>query len=1352
MSKKNQNNINIKNDLSEPLQDIELKIIDNKNNTISEDNLDNNELPKEKEIYKKEQKISFCSRLFFLWTLIVMRLSNKSKLKKEDIRESPIFTSKEKQNKFREEFIFIKQLWEGKNNKNGFKNWTFSPMIFTVLRFNLVGLIYLLFLLFIVQICKMAMLFFKRRIVKLFYEREQHKIYNYTDENFRLMLLKNIGSFLIIELFRFVVNHQLKYGQRKLTRKSTSLISLLIYEKFMIQKLLPNNMKEGDLINYLQTDTESMASFFLQITKILIFPFQFVTYFIILYKIFGKAFFIGSSTFILLIIFSIIVEILYIKNQYRYLKEKDRRINFTSQTIKNIKELKLLQWEDTFQEVVEEKRAKEMIFMKKRLNFAVVLIVIHWVMPLLLCLSIIGAYVKINDKFLDIADLMTALEIFDNIRGPIILLPDRIREIINAYVSMNRVAAYLKINTEKKSNISKKKDKEYSIKIVDTKIGTNKETILMDINELKLKKNETAVIIGETGSGKSCLIKSLIDRLIILHKKEFVIDGTISYASQTPFIVNSTVKDNILFYSKYDEERYNQTIKYCELERDMNILPAGDLTEIGTNGANLSGGQKSRINLARCVYKDADIYLFDDPISSVDSIVYNKILNQLMKNFLKNKTVIFACNDIKYIHFFQKVIFVEKEKVKFVGKYDELQNLDFFKSFKKNLSSQKENKPNNKKSGSDDASLGKSNKSQNELQYKKTEGNDEEDNENSESDKLIMRRNNKESIIEKLVEIEKVKLKGKLMVEEDINTGKIDSKIYKTIIEYSGGYLQVILVFTFAIIWQFTIIQGNIYLTHWSDEPDTDNEDQNIYHFMIYTLFGIACIFSLFLKEFLISKMNYNISDNFHNEMLQNVIDAPINLYHDITPFGQIMNKFTIDLDKSVLFFRHFSSTLKSLCTLIGALVVCITSNKYVLFFLPIVFILGYKISSYYAPAGRDILRIESIDRSPMISFYSESIQGIDTIKSLNYHNVPHKFFDKFSEKILGHFTIFLYKFGTRTFFELSLDLLSVVFVFFLFVYCLIYHQRFNAISISLLLKYSLNISEEILVMLTHGTELENSFVRIERCESATHLPKENYEGNIEIKNRNEFEGNIEFDHLYIKYRPNLDFALKDLSVTIKFGEKICVVGRTGSGKSTIILGLFRLIESSEGGIYINNMNIKNIPLKILRRHLGIVPQEPKIFSGTLKFNLDPKRKYSDFEINNAIREVGLFQLMKENGRDIKKKLNMRLRENGGNLSLGEKQLICMARIFLRKNKIVVMDEATSNIDNKTDLFIQDAVDKIFKNSTLITIAHKIPDLDKYDKIMVLDNGFLVEFGSPNKLLENDDGIFKELYENNLRN
>ena len=501
--------------------------------------------------------------------------------------------------------------------------------------------------------------------------------------------------------------------------------------------------------------------------------------------------------------------------------------------------------------------------------------------------------------------------------------------------------------------------------------------------------------------------------------------------------------------------------------------------------------------------------------------------------------------------------------------------------------------------------------------------------------------------------------------------------------------------------------------------------------------------------------MNYNISENFHNRMLDNIINAPINLYHDITPFGQIMNKLTMDLDQCVLFFTFFSSTLNNFCILIGAIIVCINSNIYILIIIPFIFYFGYRISKFYAPAGRDILRIESINRTPLISYYSESIQGIDTIKSLSYHNVHRIFFEEFSEKILQNLSVYLFKFGSRALFELSLDLLSVFFVFFIFIYCTLFHEIFTAVIVSLLMKYSMSLSDEILSMLTHGTELENSFVKIERCEACFNLPKEDFEKfeNKNDKNNNDFiqEGKIEFDKIWVKYRPNLDCVLKNISFIIKPSEKICIMGRTGSGKSTIILALFRIVESFKGKIYISGKNIKKINLKNLRQSLGIVPQEPKIFSGTLKFNVDPMGNYTDIEINNALNEVGLFKLMEENGRDISQQLEMKLDINGGNLSLGEKQLICLARIFLRKNKIVVMDEATSNIDNKTDILIQNAVDKIFRNSTLITIAHKIPDLNKYDKIMIMDEGCLIEYDTPYNLLKKDNGIFKQLYDCNLK-
>jgi ABC-type multidrug transport system fused ATPase/permease subunit len=464
--------------------EIQLEVFDEQKPLNSEDKKDD----MKKNNISKERKISFCSKLFFLWTLDMMLLSNKGQLKKDVIRKSTLFTSTKHKNELKDDFLFLKELWEGKDNKKGFNKWKFSPIIFTIARFNLISFMKIISMSFIAQGLKMSLLFFKRKIIKLFFNREKNKIENYTPGMFRLLLYKNISCFLIIEAARFVFNHQLKYTQRKVTRRTTSLLSLLIYEKFVIQKLLQTDMKEDDLINYFQTDTESMTSFFLQISKIIVYPFQFFTYFVILYKIFHVAFFFGISTLIILIVLSVVIQRLYINNQYNYLKEKDKRINFTSQTVKNIKELKLLQWEDTFKDVINKKRKKEMIFMRKRLNYSLSIITIHWIMPLLLCLSTIGAYVKINKRFLEIADLMTALEIFDSIRGPIVNLPDRIREVINAYVSMNRVANFLKIKINNNSNITKNFDEKYAINIVDAKIGTNDDNILLSINKLKIKK------------------------------------------------------------------------------------------------------------------------------------------------------------------------------------------------------------------------------------------------------------------------------------------------------------------------------------------------------------------------------------------------------------------------------------------------------------------------------------------------------------------------------------------------------------------------------------------------------------------------------------------------------------------------------------------------------------------------------------------------------------------------------------------------------------------------------------------------------------------------------------------------
>ena len=421
-------------------QEINLEVLDE----VKPLNYEDQQEDIKKNSSSSQPRISFLSHLFFLWTLDTMKLSNKGQLKKDVIRKSTLFTSSSNKEELNSDFIFLKKLWQGNRSTPGYSKFSTAALIITITRFNFFKFLGITVLSFIVHGLKMGLVFYKRKIIKLFFNREQNKIVDYTPNKFRLILYKNISLFLIIEATRFILNHQLKFNQRKITRKTNSLLSLLIYDKFMIQKLLEPDMKEGDLINYFQTDVESLTTFFQQISKIIVFPFQFVTYFVVLYKIFNKALFVGIFMLSILIILSVFLQKRYVYNQFDYLKEKDKRINFTSQTIKNIKELKLLQWEDTFKDVINKKRKKEMIFMRKKLNYSLYIITLHWIMPFMLCFSTIGAYVLFNQKFLEIADLMTGLEIFDSIRGPLVNLPARIREIINAFVSMHRIEKFLK--------------------------------------------------------------------------------------------------------------------------------------------------------------------------------------------------------------------------------------------------------------------------------------------------------------------------------------------------------------------------------------------------------------------------------------------------------------------------------------------------------------------------------------------------------------------------------------------------------------------------------------------------------------------------------------------------------------------------------------------------------------------------------------------------------------------------------------------------------------------------------------------------------------------------------------------
>ena len=433
-------------------------------------------------------------------------------------------------------------------------------------------------------------------------------------------------------------------------------------------------------------------------------------------------------------------------------------------------------------------------------------------------------------------------------------------------------------------------------------------------------------------------------------------------------------------------------------------------------------------------------------------------------------------------------------------------------------------------------------------------------------------------------------------------------------------------------------------------------------------------------------------------------------------------------------------------------MVICYIYNKYSLICIPFTVFFGLLLMCYYIKCGRDISRVECIAKTPIYSCYNESINGIISLRSFDKINIFKK---RFIQLVYNHYKIAIYKNSVDNWYLLNLELCNCLYLIFIVVFSNINHDFISNGEIGLLLKYSLSFCDCLLFFFEQITNLENEMVHYERCINYTNIIQENYIPGINNKYLNKekrFEINepsIKFYNYTTKYRPNTEIILNKINISIKPYEKIGIVGRSGSGKSSLINALFRIIEPIIGKIYIDGKDISNIPLKQLRHEICIVPQEPFLLEGTIKTNIDPLNLYTNEEIMNVLEKLNLFEMLK-NENKIDKDINTKIKEYGNNMSFGCRQLLCFARAILRKSKIIILDEATSAVDQKTEEIITKAIDELFKDSTVITIAHRINTVKKCDKIAVMDQGKIVEFDSTDKLIKDKKSIFYSMYYKNM--
>ena len=1332
------------------------KIIDEQNNNQS-----NNEKKEFLNYYNE----SFINKIFFRWTTRIIDLSNEKKLRISDIN------SLHENQAIKNHIKKLEEKWkENSSNKN-----SKYPLLKTIFNIHMFELIKLYLIDFSLQTLKIIRIFFYRQIIFLFSKGnfEGTKISDLKNKsliefitNFQFSIYQCGFIFILTKLLGTILFHNFEFKNLMMQRRIKNEMTGLLFNKILRSNLYNyEGRDEGEKINLIEVDCEKLGFIFSVGPKIINAPYIIVLSLYFLFKLFGFKFIYAMFILVILMTFILFLQVLYLRNMRKILNKKDERMKLVTYVFHILKNIKINGWEDEFAKKIKNKRDDELLYIKKNLYIGLIRLLVNSNIPLILLIISIGTYIYSN-KTLEVANLFTTIQLINQMTNPLKGIPMFLNDFFTNLISIKRLQDFLyseEHNYKKNENLN---EKEILIKYDNATFGLsksekdkilelgrkktnesiyqsfsyemNKEILLNDIT-LTIKKGEFIAILGNTGSGKSTLINSILNNFkLISSNNPIIINGNLSYAPQLPWIMEDTIKNNIILYNEFNEEKYNKIINICQLKKDFENFNKGDQTFINLSGNNISGGQKGRISLARCLYKDADLYLLDDPLANVDSEVSNNIFMNAFVEFLNNKCRILVTHEVNNLNFVDKIILMDKGSIKFIGNYNE-----FVLKFGENYVVDYDDY--------EDDNLGLSKK----RSRSSVDNNDSFNNSyiNFQDNKFIISSESEKSN-NNLIE------KNPLLLSDDkYKKGKISFNKYNSFIKLQGGYFIFILLIICMLGARFANSYRKIHISSWSKsrkeiekkekEKKEININDQIINFYTYVKISLIGIFLNFLIEFIHSYITLYSQRNLHESIVYKFIRAPINLFHDLVPIGQLLNRLTKDIDLIQRIIRGVTNFANALFTVTASIFVCYIYSKFTLFLSPLLIISTLTLTNYFINCAINLQRLERTSYSPIMTIISESIRGVEVIRTAN---IEENFRNKLYKKLDDNFSVHIFLEGSKKWYIQRLRYSSHLFFGLIITYILFRKEIFSPQAIGLILENSEEFSNELANILNFFSNIEISMVSIERCESALNtISEKNPNKNEEIiieDNKWPSKGKIEFINFSTKYRPFTPLILKNINLKIKSKEKIGIVGRTGSGKSTLILSLCRILESVNGKILIDNCDISKINLDSLRQNITIVSQEPFILEGTLRENIDPLFKYKDNEILEILDSFNLFKDVINS----KRRLNFMIKQNGENLSFGEKQLICFARAAMKKSKVVILDEATSSMDNTTESIIQKNMDILFKDCTIIMIAHHIQMVKKCKKIIVIDNGEIVENDTYDKLIKNKSSKFYNLYSESLPN
>lgn len=1175
---------------------------------------------------------------------------------------------------------------------------------------------------------------------------------------------------LISSIISSICFHQLYIQGTKIGIQARSGLMVLIYRKSLKLSSLSNGI--GNIVNLISNDCNRIAEVCINFH----FLWSSVVEAIIIVVI--AIIEIGYSALpALFIIIFVLLPLQYFLPKYAATTSLKttfavtKRVQLMSEILTVMRLIKMYAWEKFFKNKVNEARKNEMDQIKKALRFKTISFMIVFTAPMLTTFLCLITYQILEKKQMTPSVTFTILSLFNTLRYPMTMLPTAIRSIMGAQVAFKRLDEFF-ILPEAENYINYENDdkKEYAIEVVNGcfEWQGSENPALNNIN-INIKHGEHAIIIGDFASC-STLIAAITGQIRLL-SGDIDINGAIGYIPQEPWIINGTIQDNIIFGQPFNEERYQKVIEACLLSRDISIFPQGDQTELTDRGANLSPGQRQKISIARCLYHEANLILIEDSFSIFEPQIARILFNNCVKDFLKEKAILFVTQQSQFLPECELVIIIENGEIVEQGSYEELKERNISFSSLVNdeqialddelldFNSNDNVTDSRTRSVQEYLELPSANNGDmtihqlNNLQVEVTEATISKIIEKNQRSVLSGARvlSNNQETVHRTIEQNQLTMHSILDINTDINRQNETSITYKSM--YQKAYLSYLqsaigLPLTLLLIVFFIIVHSFRFLSDYWLKYFIDREKDDIY-LLIYAGLTLGLVVGAMVRGLLFCIVISKKSQSFHNGIFNSIMRAPM-YFFDTTSLGLILAAFAkhlylIDdyLPDTIFQFLHYFPFI--IGTLIMVLIVVPYLWTVVIFFITLVIL----IRTYSRLPEHRLEQLESNTKGPIFLHLSTTLEGLFSIRVYRAQDrFTHVYKNAIDENHKALFSLMFVK----TWIAFYIDIVASLFIYISALFLVLFpNSNFsltevtpsstglalsNALQLLVFLQWLMRTISDI-----HGAMYSCSTLRL----YTDHVPSEA----PAIVNSNRppegwpNNGKIDFRNVVVRYYQYAIAVLKNITFSIRARETVGVVGKSGSGKTTLMMSLLRMVEASEGSIYIDGLAIKEMGLYDIRSRIAVIPQEPVLFAGTIRSNLDPFEKLTDDEIWKALQDVHIADSIEE----MPLKLETPIIENGRNFTLSERLLFMIARAVLLNTKIVVLDEPLAALDYETDELIQNTIWKCFENKTLIIIASQLSHIMRADRIMVLESGRISEFDTPQGLLSNQNGAFSKIIE-----